>query len=305
MVNDEVVKRLAPTTSTLRKLYTLSGNLCAYPNCNQLMFNIEGNFVGKICHIEAAMPGGERFNPDMTNEDRRSFDNLILLCDAHHIETDKVDKYPVVRMKEIKKNHESKFLDNLVVEKMTSSLRDYTDDDSFEKVSNLEVLFDINYPNNINYGKEISEIETDVEVFNSTIEAYLNLSHYARRIFLYGLKHSHHPLIHGCREDEKELYVDFREVARKLGEIYRGDVHNEFRSAVDEIEANNLMFITEVSLTNEREDLRHIYTNASTVRDNDLCIWLELKKFCNNTDRDVVGFIEKLDFSVLDGENQL
>lgn len=36
-----------------------------------------GNFIGQICHIEAAEEGGERFKPIMTNEERRAFDNLM------------------------------------------------------------------------------------------------------------------------------------------------------------------------------------------------------------------------------------
>ena len=95
--------RLAPRVDTVRRLYLLSGNLCAFPNCNQLMYDENENFVGKICHIEAAMPGGERFNPNMTNEERRKFENLVLMCEQHHIETNKVHEYPVVKMKEIKK----------------------------------------------------------------------------------------------------------------------------------------------------------------------------------------------------------
>ena len=65
--NTEVPVRLAPSSRVLRRIYSLSGNLCAFPECRQLMFDENGNFVGKVCHIEAAMPGGERFNSKMSN----------------------------------------------------------------------------------------------------------------------------------------------------------------------------------------------------------------------------------------------
>lgn len=39
----EEVKRLAPTYDTLRQLYTLSANQCAFPNCFNMMFDMNGN----------------------------------------------------------------------------------------------------------------------------------------------------------------------------------------------------------------------------------------------------------------------
>lgn len=49
----------------------------------------------------------------MTNDERRHFDNLILLCDECHSIIDNINneqKYPVSLLKEWKKNHESKQL---------------------------------------------------------------------------------------------------------------------------------------------------------------------------------------------------
>lgn len=74
---EEKAKRLKPTVEVLRELYLKSGNQCAFPGCYYAMVDDNGNFIGQICHIEAAEAGGERFNPNMTNEERRSFDNLI------------------------------------------------------------------------------------------------------------------------------------------------------------------------------------------------------------------------------------
>jgi hypothetical protein len=44
----------------------------------------DGILVGEIAHIEAAMPDGPRFRKEMTNEERRAFANLLLLCGVHH-----------------------------------------------------------------------------------------------------------------------------------------------------------------------------------------------------------------------------
>lgn len=117
------VKRLAPKQEVLRELYIKSGNECAYPGCHNALVDENGNFVGEVCHIEAAMPGGERFNPNMTNEDRRSFGNLMLMCHHHHVVTDDVEKYTVEKLKEMKRNHEAKY--SGIIGQMMNSITDY------------------------------------------------------------------------------------------------------------------------------------------------------------------------------------
>jgi hypothetical protein len=105
----ETPKRLKPTFETFRELFLKSGNLCAFPGCTALMMNEDGLFIGQLCHIEAAEPGGERFNPSMTNEERRSAPNLLLMCYPHHRETNDVTRYTVADLKGMKGNHERRF----------------------------------------------------------------------------------------------------------------------------------------------------------------------------------------------------
>jgi len=95
----EKVKRLSPNTRTLRELYLKSGNQCAYPECCNLIVNDEGEFIGQICHIEAAEEGGPRFNSNQTNENRRTYVNLMLMCYEHHKVTDDVKKFTVSMLK--------------------------------------------------------------------------------------------------------------------------------------------------------------------------------------------------------------
>jgi hypothetical protein len=99
-VATEERRRLAPKLETLRRLFALSGNLCAFPGCDQILVNRDGVFVTEVCHIEAAETGGPRFNPAQTNEGCRAFENLMLLCHRHHVETDDIEAYPVERLKE-------------------------------------------------------------------------------------------------------------------------------------------------------------------------------------------------------------
>ena len=101
--------RKAPTLEVLRPLFARSGNQCAFPGCTNPLVNNCNESVAQICHIEAASPGGQRYNKKQTDEERRSYDNLILLCYAHHVETDDVEMYSVLRLKEIKLLHESNF----------------------------------------------------------------------------------------------------------------------------------------------------------------------------------------------------
>src|SRR4051812_22321330 len=105
----EIPKRWAPTKSCLRQLFAHSGNRCAFDPCDHPLIDEFGNFVGEICHIKAALPAGERFDPDMTNEERRAPENLMLMCHRHHVVTDDVAKYDVEAMRELKARHEVQF----------------------------------------------------------------------------------------------------------------------------------------------------------------------------------------------------
>ena len=120
----EQPKRLTPKQKTLRELFLKSGNQSAFPGCNRIIINDEGVFVGQLCHIEAAERGGERFNPNQTNEERRAFSNLLLLCYEHHIITNDEDLYPVSALKKIKAEHEAKYTD--VARKIQTSVIDHT-----------------------------------------------------------------------------------------------------------------------------------------------------------------------------------
>lgn len=102
------------TLPTLKRLYGLSGNQCAAPDCKRVLIaRDEISITSKICHIEAASEDGPRYNSLMTDKERAHFDNLILLCDECHTIIDNKEnegKYPFTLLKQWKKNHESRFL---------------------------------------------------------------------------------------------------------------------------------------------------------------------------------------------------
>ncbi len=71
--------------SDIKRLFAFSGNQCSKPNCRRPVIAEDGiTVVGKVCHIEAASSKGPRYREKMTDEERRLYDNLILLCDEHH-----------------------------------------------------------------------------------------------------------------------------------------------------------------------------------------------------------------------------
>jgi len=102
--------RLAPKFTVIRRILALSGNQCAFPDCNNSLI-FDGVFVGELAHIYAAETGGPRFNISMNDEQRRDFPNLVYLCAHHHTIIDKkelIDKYTPEWLIKIKSEHEAK-----------------------------------------------------------------------------------------------------------------------------------------------------------------------------------------------------
>lgn len=104
--------RRSNKNNVVRALFAKSGNRCAFPGCNEEMVTSSNMFVGQICHIEAASPGGARYNPSSTDEDRHSFRNLMLMCYKHHHEIDNTAQYDVSALQLIKREHERSYGQN-------------------------------------------------------------------------------------------------------------------------------------------------------------------------------------------------
>ncbi len=95
-----------PSTATIKRLFAMSGNRCAFPKCTSSL--IDGKkVVGKICHIKARTENGPRWDKDQTPEQRHGYDNLILMCGRHHdVIDDDVDAYTVEYLHRLKAKHE-------------------------------------------------------------------------------------------------------------------------------------------------------------------------------------------------------
>lgn len=102
------MSRKSIPNNTLRFLYGKSGNKCAFPGCNEPIFEDNGLLTGECCHIEAFSQGGARYNPDTNEDEKNEESNLVLMCSRHHKIIDSLpEEYTVDKLKTIKKEHEA------------------------------------------------------------------------------------------------------------------------------------------------------------------------------------------------------
>ncbi len=93
-----------------------SGDKCAMPNCGRCLTPASESGdpikIGKAAHIAGENRGAERYDPNMTDEERDHYDNLIYICSVcHDLIDDKTTgarDYPVDRLHRIKTEHERK-----------------------------------------------------------------------------------------------------------------------------------------------------------------------------------------------------
>ena len=98
-----------PSQRTIKRLFALSGNCCAFPRCAEMIVEVStGTVLGEVCHIKAANPAGPRFDPQQSAAERHGYDNLILMCAKHHtVIDDDEESYTVERLLGMKAHHES------------------------------------------------------------------------------------------------------------------------------------------------------------------------------------------------------
>lgn len=270
----ETVKRLEPTKDTLRELFLKSGNECAYPGCTHKIISSSGVFLAQICHIEAANEGGERFNPNQTNEQRRAFDNLLLMCHAHHKITDDVNEYTVERMKEIKSQHESKFTD--IVSTIQNSFTDHTEHSRVQKASSL-----IRINRVLNWNNTSDELVVTLEAILTFSQRLRTLPIQARQILTLMVKRSTYDHTNG-------LQIALHEIKLVTG--------------ADELQ------LREVIQVLKKYDFIRVgfpcYVNLSTIRiceiDSGWPFLKDLKEFCEAEDIALEEVLVDLNFGLLD-----
>jgi hypothetical protein len=106
-----MIKHKHPTPATQKNILAASGNQCAFQGCSKLIFDLEHEtLLGTISHIKARSEGGPRFDCEQSEEDNRSFANLVGMCAEHSkiIDGAKWQDFSVKLLLTWKSEHEQK-----------------------------------------------------------------------------------------------------------------------------------------------------------------------------------------------------
>lgn len=101
------IEHRTPTDATDKRLYATAFR-CAKPDCDQPLYREnpdtgEQLLNSRVAHIHARREGGPRWDPAMSEEDNRAFENLVVLCILHASEIDDTpDHFPSEMLREWK-----------------------------------------------------------------------------------------------------------------------------------------------------------------------------------------------------------
>ena len=163
-----------------KTLLARSGNKCAFPGCNNALFNQKYEFIAQLCHIEGVK--GERYNSNLNDEQINSYSNIMFLCYEHHTETNNEKKFTVDVLKKMKNEHEGKYILSPYVANMSQifSLRKETEEywDKVEianKTENIVPDFKVYINSKADYDELnlqlISELNS-ISKFTETLKKY-------------------------------------------------------------------------------------------------------------------------------------
>lgn len=97
---------MSVSRTTQLALVGISGNECAFPSCDTLVVDASGTIVGEFAHIRARSAGGPRWDASITEAERDSASNLVVLCSVHHKVVDSnPGEFPVERLEQMKAEH--------------------------------------------------------------------------------------------------------------------------------------------------------------------------------------------------------
>lgn len=96
--------------AVIKRLFAETNGICS--KCSKSIIG-ENTTLGEVCHIEAHSEGGPRYNSNLSEEEIRNYENLIVLCGGCHKEIDtaeNIEKYSVQVLQAFKKkfNDQSK-----------------------------------------------------------------------------------------------------------------------------------------------------------------------------------------------------
>ncbi|OQA19715.1 MAG: hypothetical protein BWY64_00679 [bacterium ADurb.Bin363] len=100
-------KTIAP--KQIKLLWGLAGSRCAICKVELIKEKNDGEKfpIGVMAHIQGENSNSARYNHNMTDEERSSYKNLLLLCPTDHTIIDNnIQDYTVEKLEKIKKDHE-------------------------------------------------------------------------------------------------------------------------------------------------------------------------------------------------------
>lgn len=103
-----------PTLLTIKTRFALSCNVCSVPGCEVKLADPGWDEVNAdIPQIHGRRPRSARYDASMSDEERRGFGNLMLVCPNHHRLIDRLEpeKYPAELLPEWKERHEQRCAD--------------------------------------------------------------------------------------------------------------------------------------------------------------------------------------------------
>lgn len=272
---NQQVARLPITPSTVKKLFAYSGNQCAMPDCTNTLVDVSGTMVGKMAHIIGAEELGPRFDPNLSNEQRRHFDNLFIVCGRHHdIIDDPANEasYPPAELRKYKAAHEGRF---------KSAERQL-----IKQFSDSTQATQPTYPTHL---KALAQTVGADEMIGSAEE-------------LEGLR--------DFVDDLKELPLTERQFCLKVAERMRrqkrakllvNDVMSSFNLSEDALKAH-LLILEQHCIGGWEEDFEPgIYYVKLADRAPGLNPWLEILDFCDATGATAEEFVFDLNFGLYDG----
>jgi len=266
--------RLDPKPSTVKKLFAYTGNACAMPACKNQMVDPSGTMLGKIAHIRAANPGGARYDPSMSDEERRAIDNLMVVCGIHHDiidDEENVDEYPVDKLTRHKREHEDRF--KRAERQFVQDFADKTQISAPKYPKNMRRLFSaLDYGNAEDDPDELPGIAGFIDKLK---ELPIEQRTFALRLAERMRRNGEDRL--DAEETEAAFELSGREIKRQMGILE----HRELGSV-------------EESMTYGRYELR-LYDRKPGGNP-----WIEILSFCEATNTATDDFIYELNFALYD-----
>jgi HNH endonuclease len=119
---------MAISDKSIKLLWSNAAGRCSFPGCDKRL-SVEQAAetapytLGEMAHIKGKNPGSNRYDSKQNDDERDSYQNLILLCPNHHTQIDKPENeniYEVEWLIDAKSSHEAWVILTLTVGKIVT-----------------------------------------------------------------------------------------------------------------------------------------------------------------------------------------